>query len=386
MKKSRKDNCVPVFDWTDGTAEEGAVKQIDNVASLPFAFNHVAIMPDCHQGYGMPIGGVFASKNVIVPNMVGVDIGCGVAFAQTNILADEVSVDNIKEILGKWRKEIPVGFSVHQTPKYDVPNELAVELSQRDLCSLGTLGGGNHFLELTKDDRGRLCVLLHSGSRNYGKTVCDFFNERAKKENMDNFSSVDPSFDLAFLPVDSVLGKNYIFKMNTALDFAYYNRKFMLETALECISGILSSFSVVDRLNCHHNYAALENHYGENVWVHRKGAIRVRDGEFGIIPGSMGTPSFIVRGLGNKESFMSASHGAGRKMSRTEANNTISEEQANESIKDIVFGRWEKDKRSKKLDVSESPGAYKDILTVMENQKDLVSVVTKLTPMGCVKG
>lgn len=244
----------------------------------------------------------------------------------------------------------------------------------------------NHFLELTKDDKGHLCILLHSGSRNYGKTVCDSFNQKAKEDNEANFSCVPSNYDLAFLRTDSTLGQNYIYKMNIALEFARLNRQFIMEAALKAIREFSPLHSNYDFINCHHNYAVQENHYGKNVWVHRKGAIRARKGDIGIIPGSMGTPSYIVEGLGNPESFCSASHGAGRRMSRTGANSTISEEQANESIKDIVFGRWEKDRRSGKLDVSECPLAYKPIEEVMEKQKDLVRIVSKLTPIGCVKG
>lgn len=387
---------VPIKSWVTDI-ESGALEQAKNLANLPFAFKWVALMPDSHQGYGMPIGGVLATKDYIIPNAVGVDIGCGMCASKSGIKASDVSIDQIKQIIGRIRQLVPVGFTHHkeaQDLKY-MPNGMrlyAMDKSMYDtpvcaeefnnaLTQIGTLGGGNHFIELQKDEEDNLWIMIHSGSRNLGKTVADYYNKVAIEINKTFFSVVDKNQDLAFLPVYSDEGQSYLKEMNYCVEFALANRKLMMERCQQAVKEVLGE-TTFEFINIPHNYVALENHFGENVWVHRKGATRARLGEVGIIPGSQGTHSYIVRGLGNPESFESCSHGAGRKMGRNVARNTLNlqEEIAELDKKGIVHAvRHQKD-------LDEAPGSYKDIDVVMENQKDLVEILIKLTPLGVIKG
>jgi tRNA-splicing ligase RtcB len=381
---------LPIKYWLKsfGDIEEGCRVQLENLSNLPFAFRQVAAMPDTHQGYGMPIGGVLAAEGVIIPNAVGVDIGCGMIAVKTG--AKEISQEQIKQIIGKAREIIPTGFNHHkekQLLNFDsapMHNPVIAKEVNSALYQIGTLGGGNHFLEIQKGNDGHIWLMIHSGSRNLGKKVCDYYNDIAVGLNKKYYSSIPVEWELAFLPVDSVEAKGYLEAMEFCLEFALQNRSMMMYRLLEVFNAVTKR-DLVEVINIHHNYAALENHFGKNVWVHRKGAIRMREGEKGIIPGSMGTPSYIVEGLGNKESFMSASHGAGRKMSRTEADKTITEEEANRSIEGVVFGRWNQNRKGG-TDLSECPLAYKNIEEVMENQVDLVKPIVKLMPLGVMKG
>lgn len=378
-----------------GEIEGGAMEQIKNIANLPFVYKWVAVMPDSHQGYGMPIGGVVALENIISPNMVGVDIGCGMCAVNTHIKTEGVGQDKLKEVLGKIRKIVPVGFAHHQEkqsldlmPFFEKDtDDLQVILKEYENArtQIGTLGGGNHFIELQKSDKGELWIMIHSGSRNLGKQVCDYYNglavQLAKKWYIPNVVGQD----LAYLPVDTKEGQNYTKEMQYCIDFAFANRKLMMDRVLGCVEEVLGSFKGDEMINIAHNYARLENHMGKNVWVHRKGATSAREGEIGIIPGSMGTKSYIVKGRGNKESFTSCSHGAGRLMSRAKASEMLTEEVVNKSMEGIVFGRWEKG-RNGKADYGEAPGAYKDIDIVMQNQADLVEILIELKPLAVVKG
>ncbi|EAX47490.1 protein of unknown function UPF0027 [Thermosinus carboxydivorans Nor1] len=382
MKTWHNNNRIPIKCWTDDIEDE-CLKQANNLANLPFAFHHIALMPDCHSGYGMPIGGVLAAHNVVVPNAVGVDIGCGMVAVKTS--AKEITTEQIKKILGKAREVIPVGFNHHKEPQAsDVFKEAPshIPIIRQELQSakyqLGTLGGGNHVIEIQKGDDGFIWLMLHSGSRNLGKKVADYFNKKAVELNKKWRAEVPKEWDLAFLPANTEEGQNYIEAMNFCLAFAYANRSKMMDRFIEIFYDI-TGHTPVEQIDVHHNYAALEKHYGEKVWVHRKGAIRMRKGEIGIIPGSMGTPSYIVEGLGNPESFHSASHGAGRKMSRRKANEVITEEMAQEAMKGIVFGRF-----NGKYD--ECPQAYKDIDEVIANELDLIKPLVKLVPLGVMKG
>lgn len=370
--------------------EEGAIEQTKNLANLPFIFKQVCLMPDTHQGYGMPIGGVIACDNVIIPNAVGVDIGCGMCAVKSSI--KNIDIDVLKTIMGEIRKSVPVGFNKHtetQTEFYEFENSLSIKnvpkvcLEQWDNASksIGTLGGGNHFIEIQKDEDGYVWVMIHSGSRNLGKQVADYYNNLAKELNKKWFSSVDVKSDLAFLPTDTQEAKNYIQEMQYCVDFALANRELMIKRIQESFKKHIDcSFDEV--INIAHNYARLENHFGKNVWIHRKGATSAKLGEIGIIPGSQGTSSYIVKGLGNTESFMSCSHGAGRKMGRKEAERSLNLQDEIDMLnnKGIIHSI-----RSSK-DLDEAPSAYKNIDIVMEEQKDLVEIVTKLTPLAVIKG
>ncbi|MBP2638798.1 MAG: ligase [Firmicutes bacterium] len=389
MNKFKPDNTrLPIYNWAT-ELEETAKQQIYNLANLPFAYHHVALMPDCHMGYGMPIGGVLAAENVIIPNAVGVDIGCGMIAVRTS--AKEITEEQIKKIIGKAREVIPVGFQHHKEKQESQVFDhapLHIPIIKQEIESakyqIGTLGGGNHFLEIQQGDDGYIWLMIHSGSRNLGKKVCDLYNKLATNNNKEYYSSVPADWDLAFLPFPSLSAQEYCEAMEFCLLFAFANRGKMMGRLAEIFYDV-TGHAEEEHINIHHNYASIENHYGKNVWVHRKGAIRMREGDIGIIPGSMGTSSYIVRGLGNREAFMSASHGAGRRMSRNEADKTITEEQANRSMDGVVFGRWGKNRKGG-LDLSECPLAYKNIEEVISNEADLVEPIVKLIPLGVMKG
>jgi tRNA-splicing ligase RtcB len=391
---------IPIKSWCENV-EEGAIEQASNLANLPFAFHHVALMPDCHSGYGMPIGGVLATNGVVIPNAVGVDIGCGMGFFETNVLAEEVAThpDNIlQKFVGKIKRFVPVGFNHHREPQQwagfmDAPNTPPVrqELDSAQF-QLGTLGGGNHFIELQESDDGKLCLMVHSGSRNFGYKIANYYNKLAQKLCALWYSDI-PKFKgddgLAFLPMETQEGKDYMKSMEFALAFARENRKRMMTVAMHELTHIIKQAMGVDvdvkkTVNIHHNFAAWEHHFGKNVIVHRKGATQAKKDQFGIIPGSMGTSSYIVRGLGSKDSFESCSHGAGRVMARGQANRTLTIDDVNEVMGDIVF-EIGKDRKGRP-DLSEAPQAYKDIDEVIESEKDLVEVVIKLRPLAVVKG
>lgn len=389
MKKTIDTERIPVKMWLDDI-EPGALKQVKNVANLPFAFHHVAVMPDAHQGYGMPIGGVLATHNTVIPNAVGVDIGCGMCAMRTSI-TDRGDLD-LKRITTLIREEIPLGFKHHSKPQpedlmpvgYDMERMPVVRREYGSaLRQLGTLGGGNHFIEIQHGSDGHVWVMIHSGSRNLGKQVADHYNRLAKKLNAQWSRVVDPKADLAWLPADREEAVRYMEEMNYCIDFALANRKQMMQVVREIIEQVADGGVTFDPLiNIAHNYAALEHHYGVEVIVHRKGATSAREGEQGIIPGSQGSASYIVEGRGNPESFMSCSHGAGRKMGRKQAQRelTFHNEVARLNAQGILHGI-----RSHR-DLDEAAGAYKDISVVMENQTDLVNIVTELKPLAVVKG
>ena len=382
---------LPIKLWLDDI-EDGAMEQVINLSNLPFAFKHIAVMPDSHQGYGMPIGGVLATKGYVIPNAVGVDIGCGMCAIKTSI--QEIDREKIKEVMGYIRECVPVGFEHHKDkqPESLMPMSFdQVEESKSPVCSrqyesalkqIGTLGGGNHFIEIQKGSDGYIWVMIHSGSRNLGKQVADYYNKIAVEINEKYFSVVDTKQELSFLPIDSAEGKAYLMEMNFCVDFALANRKLMMENIKACIYGVVKDVSFEPMINIAHNYAVMENHFGVNVMVHRKGATLARGGTIGIIPGSQGTKSYIVKGLGNPESFNSCSHGAGRKMGRNQACKTLdlATEQKKLNDQGIIHGI-----RSVK-DLDEASGAYKDIDVVMNNQKDLVEISVELNPLGVIKG
>lgn len=371
--------------------ENGALSQAKNLANLPFAFKHIAIMPDSHQGYGMPIGGVLATKGVIIPNAVGVDIGCGMCAVKTSLT--ELDTETLKHIMGEIRKVVPVGFNKHKEKQEDslMPEIGGTEIDLRNvigreynnaLKSLGTLGGGNHFIEIQKGSDGYIWIMIHSGSRNLGKQVADHYNKIAIELNKKWYSSVDTKQELAFLPLDSEEGKAYIREMNYCVDFALANRKLMMENIKAIFDRSCSYPEYDEMINIAHNYARMENHFGENVMVHRKGATLATEDTIGIIPGSQGTKSYIVKGKGNAESFNSCSHGAGRKMGRGQAQRDLNLEEEVKRLDDMGVVHAIRGVK----DLDEASGAYKDIDEVMENQKDLVEVLVELTPLGVIKG
>lgn len=380
---------LPIYSWCENP-EQGAIDQAINLSNLPFAYHHISLMPDCHQGYGMPIGGVLATKSVIVPNAVGVDIGCGMRAMRTNI--QDIQIDDLKEIMGEIRKVIPVGFN-HRREKSkwsgfdDAPD---IEIIQKELQSamyqIGTLGGGNHFIEIQKGSDGYIWIMIHSGSRNFGYKIAKEYNQKATdlcNKWYSNIPEIKGEDGLAFLPEDTNEAQEYIKAMNFALEFACANRYYIMDSIITVFDWkYKSSFKIFETIDIHHNYAIKENHYGQNVWIHRKGATLAREKTIGIIPGSQGTNSYIVEGLGNKKSFDSCSHGAGRAMGRNQARNNLSLQDEIKKLDDkgIVHSI-----RNQK-DLDEAAGAYKDIKTVMEEQKDLVKILVELTPLGIIKG
>jgi len=389
MKEVINTEKRPIFNWASGL-EEGALEQAKNSANLPFTFHHVALMPDAHQGYGVGIGTVLATDGVVIPNAVGVDIGCGMCAQKTSIKAKDFTTETLKEIMGEIRKTIPVGFKhrhedceIKEMPLLESAKNHPIVSQQYEAArkQLGTLGGGNHFIEIQKSDDGFIWIMIHSGSRNLGLKVAKHYNDEAKKLNKMWHSSVLEKHDLAFLPIHNQLAKDYMEEMQYALEFALANRQKMMND-IKMIFMHKTNCLFADFHNIHHNYAAMENHYGKNVIIHRKGATSANKGEIGIIPGSQGTCSYIVRGLGNPESFKSCSHGAGRLMGRKDAQRRLNFEEEVKALNDK--GIVHSIRSVKELD--EAPGSYKDIDQVMKNQEDLVKIVTKLTPLGVVKG
>jgi len=384
-------NDTPVKVWAK-YVDPHAWKEIDNLSRLPFIYHHLAFMPDVHGGMGMPIGGVLASKKVVIPNAVGVDIGCGMCAVKTNLMADDISKELMrKQIMSGIRKRIPLGMDHHTDQQNEgfMPQGHNIEqlhVVSRQYASarrqVGTLGGGNHFIELQKDDDGYLWIMLHSGSRNLGKQVGEYYNKIAKGLNEMYHTAVDSSWQMHFLPLGSKEFNAYWKEMTYCVDFAFCNRKLMMDRIMEIIADAIPSVEFEPMINIAHNYAAWEHHYDNDVIVHRKGAVRAREGEIGIIPGSQGTSSYIVEGLGCPEAFMSSSHGAGRLMSRTEAIRTLSLEKEIEMLdsKGIIHGI----RSPKHLD--EAASAYKNIDEVMANQQDLVKIITRLSPLAVIKG
>ncbi len=396
----KKENQLPIKSWIPEEQyflDKKMVEQVENLAKLPFAFSHIVLSPDGHVGYGMPIGGVLATKGVVIPNCVGVDIGCGMCAVKTSLT--EINTGVLKIIMGEIRKVVPVGFNKHKEKQVKnlMPEMVLGKVIEKEydnaLLSLGSLGGGNHFIEIQKGNDGHIWIMIHSGSRNLGKQVADHYNNIAIELNKKWHSSVPKEWELAFLPIDSEEGQAYIREMNYCVDFALANRKLMMDRIKQifvneslALRGICNTIgqqhAFEPMINIAHNYARMENHYGQNVMVHRKGATLATTDTVGIIPGSQGSKSYIVLGKGNAESFNSCSHGAGRKMGRKEAEKTLDLEEEIKKLNDIgvIHGI-----RGKK-DLDEATGAYKNIDEVMSNQSDLVEILVELTPLGVIKG
>lgn len=391
---------VVVKSWCD-ELDEGTLEQVTNLAKHPEVCFPIALMPDAHQGYGMPIGGVIATKNSLIPYAVGMDIGCGMIAIGTDLHVRDLERHTLAHIIDDINATIPMGFNQHEQKQewdgFDF-NEVPVDmLSLHNLpwnrddmtiekarLQLGTLGGGNHFIELQKDKKGYLWVMLHSGSRKLGHTICTYYHKRAKMHCERWHSRCVP--DLSFLPFGERDARDYYESLMFAQDYAQANREHMMRTVLDILEDNVGSVPVYsNRVNIHHNFARQENHFGENVWVHRKGATQAQAGQMGIIPGSMGTKSYIVRGKGNAQSFESCSHGAGRRMGRKEFCRTHDLDAVNKSVEHVVFGGWKTDRKGK-TDYSEAPEAYKDIDTVMAAQEDLVEILYELRPLAVTKG
>lgn len=368
---------IPIKIWATD-ADEGTLRQARNLANLPAVFKWVALMPDCHVGYGMPIGGVLATTDIVIPNAVGVDIGCGMA--AVTFAEPPPETDELKRIMGLVREEIPVGFSHHRHAQAWAGFDWApgLPIIQQELTSarkqLGTLGGGNHFIEFQVNDKEQFGVTIHSGSRNFGLKAAEDYHRLALR-HCEQWHVQLPDKELAYLPADSQQGRDYLAAMNYCLDFAKANRALMMSRVLDIVG-----LAPIVEVNIHHNYVAPELHYGQTVWVHRKGATSARAGELGIIPGSMGSPTYIVEGLGCPESFESCSHGAGRRMGRGQAIRTLDLTEEKAKMGTVVHGL-----RNVK-DLDEAPGAYKDIDAVMAAQTDLVKIVSRRMPLGSIKG
>ena len=406
--------AMPVKSWCEN-CEEGAEKQAANLARHPALFHHVALMPDAHLGYGMPIGGVVAADNAVIPAAVGVDIGCGMIATETDIPAERFADMSFRRAFQEWLKErIPVGEGVSHKEtqnwdgfeEYTANNGMRSDLwpSKLDRMNLGTLGGGNHFIELQKstllrgpeaatdgepDGGAKGWLMIHSGSRNLGKRIEEHYHRIANRLcTRFRVPLADP--DLAFLPIEEADGHYYYTDMLFALRYAQENRRRMMEAMKETVAEFVPEANFVRTIDIHHNYAACEEHFGRKVFVHRKGATSAKLDEIGVIPGSMGTASYIVRGLGNPDSFTSCSHGAGRRMSRVAASTTLTVEECDKAMDGIVCERWHKyrgfGKAKGRLDLSEAPQAYKDIEDVIASERDLVEPLVRLVPLASLKG
>jgi len=392
MQRLITDTKVPVKIWASDL-EKGAEKQLRNLADLPFIHKHVAVMPDAHAGKGSTIGTVIATKGAIIPSAVGVDIGCGMCAVKLPFTVDKFG-DTLATLRHSIERSIPTGFNAHKESTSRINESLSkipgglttmkgINLDKVEK-QLGTLGGGNHFIEICQDQNKTAWVLLHSGSRNLGKQLAEVHIDKAKGLMKKYFIDI-PDPDLAYFAQDTVEFKDYINDLHWAQAYAKANRNEMMLRILKDISfhvyGEEKDPSEITtlRVDCHHNYCTMENHFGSNVWVTRKGAVSAREGELGIIPGSMGAKSYIVKGKGNDQSFNSCSHGAGRRMSRTKARSTFTVQDLENQTKGI-----ECSKSVKILD--EIPAAYKDIDQVMANQADLVESVFELKQILCIKG
>lgn len=382
---------VPIKSWAPEL--EGAARtQAINLANLPFAISHVALMPDAHAGYGMPIGGVLFADRAVVPYGIGVDIGCGVALVETDLTVEDLEPHRLERVLQRIAAHVPTGFHTLQAPVdraqakaafgLERPASVPEEWLDKALWQLGTLGGGNHFLEVQRDAEGRVYVMLHSGSRSLGKAICDAFHKRALAFN-ERWHSPLPDRELAYLPVGTPEHEGYWEAMTFALRFAEVNRARMLDATQAAFSACthLGRFDLV--VDLHHNYAAWERHCNRDGLVHRKGAVRARAGERVLIPGSMGTASYLAEGLGNPDSFETCQHGAGRAMSRTAARR---QKTSAEVYAEMAEMGVQLQCSAPREVAEEAASAYKDIEAVMAASTDLIRPIKRLTPLGVVKG
>lgn len=392
MQRVISDTKQPVKIWASDLEEE-AERQVKNMGNMPFIHSHVAVMPDAHAGKGSTVGTVIATNGAIIPAAVGVDIGCGMCAVKLPFKIAQFP-DSLDKLRSWIERSVPVGFDQNKEPTPRVNDALQLipgDISTRKGINLdkvarqvGTLGGGNHFIEVCQDTENNAWVVLHSGSRNLGKTLAEVHIAKAK-DLMKKYFIELPDPDLAYLAQGTEEFKSYMNDLIWAQKYAKVNRNEMMLRVLKDVSYFVygedkgSEFMTSLRVDCHHNYSSMENHKGKNIWVTRKGAVSARAGELGIIPGSMGTKSYIVEGLGNEESFCSCSHGAGRRMSRTKARAQFSLEDLEKQTRGVEC-------RKDAGVIDEIPGSYKDIDVVMENQKDLVKPIYTLKQLICIKG
>jgi tRNA-splicing ligase RtcB len=396
VKQAIEQGRVPVLIYTE-EIEAVARQQLVNLSRLPIVHHHVAAMPDVHAGIGATVGAVIATRRAIIPAAVGVDIGCGMVAARTTLTANELDEQRLKRVFDQISRDVPVGRDQHPEARAlrqaakPFERDLARILqkhpqlekrfprTQNWVCQMGTLGGGNHFIEVCLDEAQRVWVMLHSGSRGIGNAIGTYFIELARRDAERNQIHL-PDRDLAYFEEGAEHFDDYVEAVSWAQAYAAANRRAMVDLVLAALRRHLPAFEVAGEVvNCHHNYVEREYHYGASVWVTRKGAIRARAGDLGIIPGSMGARSYIVRGRGVQESFHSCAHGAGRRMSRTQAQKTFTPQDLAEQTRGVVC-------RKDRGVLDEIPAAYKDIDRVMEDQFDLVEVVHTLKQVICVKG
>lgn len=387
---------VPIKIYTDDV-EDQALQQLINISMLDIVYGHVAAMPDVHAGIGATVGSVIPTRAAIIPAAVGVDIGCGMNALRLSLTAKELP-DNLKPLRHAIEDVIPVGFAMHKTrqarhstvqgllggldriiQKHPGIAKMVKQYHNTWQQQLATLGGGNHFIELCLDENDEVWIMLHSGSRGIGNAIGRYFIEKAKKDMQRHLANL-PDKDLAYFSEGSDLFDDYVHAVHWAQDYAMENRREMMRLVLEAIKGHLPPFTISkEAINCHHNYVAIEEHFGESLYVTRKGAIRAGQDDLGIIPGSMGARSYIIRGKGNAASLSSCAHGAGRSMSRTKAKKTFNKH-------DLIQQTAGVECRKDKSVIDEIPGAYKDIDKVMAQQDDLVEILHTLKQLVCVKG
>lgn len=387
---------VPVKIFTNDI-DSDSIEQLKKMAQLQFIYSHIAVMPDVHVGKGATVGSVIPTKNAIIPAAVGVDIGCGMNAVRLNLKASQLP-DNLAPLRHAIERKVPVGFELHKQVKAKASSIIPLEKRLQPIIQkhpglvrmlrkfdatwqkqLGTLGGGNHFIELCLDENQDVWIMLHSGSRGLGNVIGTYFIELAKKEAQHRFGHV-PDKDLSYFAEGSASFNDYVEAVEWAQNYAFENRREMMRLILEAIRPLLPPFQMTkEAINCHHNYVSRENHFGEDLLITRKGAIRAGQDELGIIPGSMGARSYIVKGKANPESFCSCSHGAGRKMSRNKAKLLFSQD-------DLIQQTHGIECRKDAGVIDEIPSAYKDIDQVMANQSDLIEIVHTLKQILCIKG
>lgn len=387
---------VPVKIFTNDIDRE-SIEQLKKMAQLQFVYSHIAVMPDVHVGKGATVGSVIPTKHAIIPAAVGVDIGCGMNAIRLNLKASQLP-DNLAPLRHAIERKVPVGFELHKQIKAKASSIIPLEKRLQPIIKkhsglvrmlrkfdatwqkqLGTLGGGNHFIELCLDENQDVWVMLHSGSRGLGNVIGTYFIELAKKEAQHRFGHV-PDKDLSYFAEGSNSFDDYVEAVEWAQEYAFENRREMMRLILEAIRPLLPPFQLTkEAINCHHNYVSQETHFGEHLLITRKGAIRVGQDELGIIPGSMGARSYIVKGKANPDSFCSCSHGAGRKMSRSKAKLLFGQEDLIQQTQGIEC-------RKDSGVIDEIPSAYKDIDQVMANQSDLIEILHTLKQVLCIKG
>jgi tRNA-splicing ligase RtcB len=387
---------VPVKIFTNDI-DSDSIEQLKKMAQLQFIYSHIAVMPDVHVGKGATVGSVIPTKNAIIPAAVGVDIGCGMNAVRLNLKASQLP-DNLAPLRHAIERKVPVGFELHKQIKAKASSIIPLEKRLQPIIQkhpglvrmlrkfdatwqkqLGTLGGGNHFIELCLDENQDVWIMLHSGSRGLGNVIGTYFIELAKKEAQHRFGHV-PDKDLSYFAEGSASFNDYVEAVEWAQNYAFENRREMMRLILEAIRPLLPPFQMTkEAINCHHNYVSRENHFGKDLLITRKGAIRAGHDELGIIPGSMGARSYIVKGKANPESFCSCSHGAGRKMSRNKAKLLFSQDDLIQQTQGIEC-------RKDAGVIDEIPSAYKDIDQVMANQSDLIEIVHTLKQILCIKG